>query len=174
MTSNKRALCGLYPRHIEVPALIVTSAVTLWFGLTMPVIVFEQLVFWKDAFSVLGGIQNLIREKQLVLAGVIFLFSAIFPVVKLTALSFLWFLRLADAQRLKALEWVERMGKWSMVDVFVLAIVIVLTKATPLTKAEPRAGLYVFSLSVILSMATAMRIGSLAKQHTGHKTAPGA
>lgn len=141
--------------------------VTLGIGLTMPVIAFEQLVFWKDSYSVLGGIQNLFHEKQYVLAAVIFLFSVVFPVIKLLALSVLWFRRYSGDQRLKMLQWVERMGRWSMVDVFVLAIVIVLTKTTPLTKAEPRMGLYVFAGSVLLSMVTAMRINFLAGQTSG-------
>ena len=88
----------------------------------------------------------------------------LFPTVKLLSLTGLWFYPLSDAQRLKAIEWLSKLGRWSMVDVFVLAIMIVLTKTSPLTKAEPRIGLYIFAAAVVLSMVAAMRVEALAKK----------
>ena len=122
MVDTKKSLFNLYPSHMEVPVLIAGSVTALVFGLQLPVITMQQFVFWKEAFSVLRGVQNLFQEKQYALALIIFIFSVIFPTVKLLSLGAVWFCRWSDADRIKALEWISKLGKWSMVDVFVLAV----------------------------------------------------
>jgi paraquat-inducible protein A len=55
------------------------------------------------------------------------------------------------------------LGKWSMLDVFVIAVTIVIVKVGgSFAKAEPRPGLYVFSLAVFLSMILTGRVHKLA------------
>ena len=49
-----------------------------------------------------------------------------------------------------------------MLDVFVVAITIVITKISGLVEAEAHVGIYVFAVSVILSMIATMRIEKLA------------
>ncbi len=49
-----------------------------------------------------------------------------------------------------------------MLDVFVVAILIVLVKLGPLAKIEPQPGLYWFSAAILVSMITSMYVDSLA------------
>jgi len=46
--------------------------------------------------------------------------------------------RLPEVQRQKLLHWLGILGKWSMLDVLVVAILIVLVKLGPLAKVEAR------------------------------------
>ena len=51
-----------------------------------------------------------------------------------------------------------------MLDVFVVAILIVLVKLGPLAKVEPQSGVYVFCAAIVVSMVTSMYVESLAKK----------
>lgn len=50
-----------------------------------------------------------------------------------------------------------------MLDVFIVAILIVLVKIGPLAKVEPRTGVYFFSAAIAASMLTTMYIDRLAR-----------
>jgi paraquat-inducible protein A len=85
-------------------------------------------------------------------------------VIKFVALSVIWAIRLPEKRREKMLHWLGILGKWSMLDVLVVAILIVLVKLGPLAKVEPQKGVYVFALAILLSMITTMYVEYLAKK----------
>ncbi|MEN8198342.1 MAG: paraquat-inducible protein A, partial [Pseudomonadota bacterium] len=79
--------------------------------------------------------------------------SMVFPVVKLAAALFVW-LRL-DATSTKArryLGFMQSLGRWSMVDVFVVALSVVAIKVSLISDVEVHAGVYVFSAAIFLSI----------------------
>ena len=53
-------------------------------------------------------------------------------------------------------------GRWSMLDVFVAAMLVVVIKLSLISDVEIHAGLYVFIAAVILSMVAVRRIATLA------------
>lgn len=163
MGNTHRTLQAYYPRCVDVPAFLLVSSALLGVGLTQPLIYVTQLTFWKSSYSVLTGIQDLWRQDDYFLAGIIFLFSVIFPIVKLATLSVVWVVPLTHAQRIQTLRWLGFLGKWSMLDVFIVAITIVVVKLKAFTQVEPRIGVYLFSAAVFLSMVATMRIEHLAR-----------
>ena len=160
-----QSLEDLYPSQTAVvPAAILLSLCLLLTGLSLPLLHAQQLVFWKNTYSVWTGIVALWQEQERELAALLFFFSIIFPVVKLGALAVLWFMRLPAEHRARLLHWLGILGKWSMLDVFVVAILIVLVKLGPLAKVEPRIGVYVFAAAIACSMLTTMHIERLARR----------
>ena len=103
------------------------------------------------------------HANELLLAAVLFFFSIVFPFIKLAALLVIWFVRLPAEKRQELLHWLGILGKWSMLDVFVVAILIVLVKLGPLAKVEPRVGVYVFAAAILFSMLTTMYIDRLGR-----------
>ncbi|MDD3295812.1 MAG: paraquat-inducible protein A [Candidatus Omnitrophica bacterium] len=158
------SLFQIYPRTygIILLLLIMLSGSLLIAGLFMPVLTFKEMAWFKTTFSVLSGIQNLWQEKQPFLALIIVLFSVIFPVIKLFALAWLWLAKLSSKRRMVIIERLELLGKWSMLDVFVVAVTVVAVKLGFLIKARPRAGIYVFASSIILTMFIMMWLSKLA------------
>ncbi len=134
-----------------IPLLLLLSLIILLLGLSMPVMRMQQLVFWKEDFTILHGVGALLSQGDYLLGTILFLFSICFPVLKLSALLYLWFRPLTQMQRQQALDWLHRLSKWSMLDVFVIAILIVLSKSGAGFKIEPRIGLYLFAIAVIAS-----------------------
>jgi len=76
------SLKNIYPRNFLIPLALLTAVILLILGLVLPVMTLKQLAFWKNTFSVLTGIQSLFVEKHCILAGIILLFSVIFPIFK--------------------------------------------------------------------------------------------
>lgn len=153
-----------HPKNLLIPLALMASACLLVFGLFLPIITLKELVFWKHTFSVITGIQNLFAEGHWVLALIIFLFSILFPIGKLIILFQVWFSELTERQRQLYVHWIGVLGKWSMLDVFVVAITIVITKISTFAKAEPRVGLYFFGISIMLAMLITERIERLMKK----------
>lgn len=140
------------------------SFVLLLFALSMPLMNVEKMVFGKNEYSVVAGVRGLWEQGQYVLAIVLFFFSIVFPIFKLAALGFIWIVRLTETRRQAVLHWLGILGKWSMLDVFVVAILIVLVKLGPLAKVQPQRGIYWFAAAILPSMITSMYVDSLAQK----------
>jgi len=153
-THPSSSLRELYPKKIGIPILIVLSAILLIGGLCFPLMNVEKMVFWKNDYSVLTGILGLFNVKEYFLSIILLFFCLIFPVVKIITLWILWVSEFDDATRNKVLEWLGLLGKWSMLDVFVVAILIVAVKLGPMASVTPRPGIYIFCLAIIMSIVT--------------------
>ncbi len=158
-----RSLFQAHPKRWDVVVLLVVSAALLVTGLRLPILTVRQ-VWAKNTFSVVSGIQSLYQEKQYFLALIIFFFSLVFPIVKLLVLTVLWLVRLSDTQRQRILHWLSALGKWSMLDVFVVAVIIVTVKLGVLASAKPEIGIYYFGSSILLTMVATAIQNSLAKK----------
>jgi paraquat-inducible protein A len=103
------------------------------------------------SFSLVSGIIHLFRDGDLFVGGVILLFSVVFPAAKLATLGLGFRADGNIAERHLAL--LEQLGKWSMLDVFVVAALVVCFKGFPGgSHVQVEWGIYVFAGSVVLSM----------------------
>lgn len=152
--SQRKSLQQLYPKRAYLLLLIVISAIFLFIGLNLPVLTVRKL--WeKNTFSILSGIANLWNGRYYFLAVIIFFFSIVFPIIKLATLFIIWSVRLKDEQRKWLLYCLEALGKWSMLDVFVTAVIIVSIKLGALASAKAENGIYYFAISILLAMLVA-------------------
>jgi len=163
MHTDLYSLNQIHPKRYYIPVSLFLAALLLIFGLYLPVITIKELIFWKTTFSIITGIQSLFLEGHYFLAAIILLFSVCFPILKLTTLFYIWFSPVSDTFRSKVIEWMGILGKWSMLDVFVVAIMIIITKISKFASAEARIGIYFFGTSVILAMTATEKIHRLLK-----------
>ncbi|OOZ38768.1 hypothetical protein BOW53_14320 [Solemya pervernicosa gill symbiont] len=143
-----------FPRHATLlQTLIGIALVALIFGLLAPIVTLEKFYLFENTFSVLSGVQQLWREGQIFLFCIITLFSVIMPFLKLGVLMLLVVMKEGDGARLQRyLQWMHLYGKWSMLDVFVVALLVVSVKLGAIANVDMRYGLYAFTLSVVLTM----------------------
>lgn len=111
--------------------------------------------------TIIGGVVQLLQMGSWPVAAVIFVASVIVPVGKLFALSWLCLavrrsgeLRAQSRTRLYRLT--EFIGRWSMVDVFVVAILVALIRAGSLMSITPGPAALAFGAVVVLTMLAAM------------------
>lgn len=163
MSNQYSSLLKTYPKYWGIPVVLACSGGCLVAGLILPAITLKELIFWTNTFSVLTGIQSLFDEGHYFLGLVIMLFSIFFPIFKLIILSMVWFFELPSGKREFYVHWLGVLGKWSMLDVFVVAVTIVITKISGLAKANAEIGIYFFGISVALAMIVTERIERLIK-----------
>ncbi len=121
--------------------------------LTGIVRVFKPHLGETKELSLLSGLLSLLDSQEYFIAVVIALFSVVFPLWKLGAI---WSgIENLDGTRplSRELRFIERLGKFSMLDVYLLACVFAALKALPGgSQIHLRWGLVAFTLSVLLSV----------------------
>lgn len=160
-------LSGGHRRWI-VGLLLVGSIVLLVAGWITPIMTVEAFVFIGDKVSILDTVWRLLENGEVFLFVVLTVFSILFPIGKLMLALYLWFL--APVTRpgfLRTLSWIETLGKWSMLDVFVVALVVVALQISIVSDVALHAGIYLFTLAVTLSIGTVSYIAALAKRVAG-------
>jgi paraquat-inducible protein A len=138
-------------RRFLLSLAIIGASVCLALGITLPIIRLTKYVFWTTEHSLLSTVQSLIKDGQYFLGITVFVFSILFPIVKLLYLLLISTLPQSEVVRLRpqlrALEW---LGKWSMHDVLVLALTIFFIKSQGLYDAASLWGVYFFTAGVLL------------------------
>lgn len=133
-----------------VPTLLITAFLLFGTGIFFPFFHVKKFWMFNDAVSVVGGIITLFREGEYFLFAILGLFTLVFPCAKLGLLAITWLERAHDLSRVRKLHgWVSTLGKWSMLDVFVVAILIVAMKSAAVAEIHIGFGLYLFTFSVI-------------------------
>lgn len=111
--------------------------------------------------TIVGGIVELIEMGSLPVALVILVASVIVPIGKLLALAWLCLMAprahaLKAPVRTRLYRITEFIGRWSMVDIFVVAILVALIRAGNLMAVEPGPAAVAFGSVVVLTMLAAM------------------
>ena len=143
--------------------LLLGSVALLLAGWLLPVMTVETLFIFEDEVSILAACYRLLENGDFLLFTVVTVFTIIFPTAKLT-LAYLALRRInrAGSGLLRAVQWIETVGKWSMLDVFVVALVVVVIKMSAVSDISIEPGLYVFIAAVVASMLVVRRICRLA------------
>lgn len=148
--------------------LLVAALALLGVAWTLPLMTVRTLVLWQDEISLLDTALALTRQGEWLLSTVIVLFALVAPSAKLLTALMVWYRIDPRRPRLpRLLAWLDLLGRWSMLDVFVAALLIVGIKATAVSDVIVHAGLYVFVAAVVLSIALTQRLRVLAARATG-------
>ncbi len=141
--------------------LTLSAGVCLVLGLTLPVLKLTRLYFWTDTHSILSILYALWAGGEIFLGSVVFVFSILFPAFKLIYIGMAGTLAPFDpAQRGRWFKRIGWLGKWSMLDVLILALLVFYAKATEFADAVTLPGVYFFAASVFLTMIANGLIGS--------------
>ena len=110
--------------------------------------------------TIIGGVITLLGHGSYGIALVIFVASVMIPVGKFLAIAFLAIsaqrgTTSPSRQRMGLYEIVEYIGRWSMIDVFVVAILSSLVQLNALASVTPGPAALFFGLSVIFTMLSA-------------------
>lgn len=140
-------------------ALLVTS-VMLYLPANILPIMITDLLGDKNALDDPGRVIAL-GEGSYPVAGVIFIASIMVPTLKMIAIAWLcWDAKghgKRDSERMHLIyEVVEFVGRWSMIDVFVIAVLSALVRMGGLMSIYPAMGALMFALVVIMTMFAAM------------------
>lgn len=140
-------------RGIAVNVLLLLALGLLFFGLQAPILTLEKFYIFSNTVSLLSGLQQLAREAEWGLFVLVSAFSVLFPILKILMLFLIWNFDPSQGERHRRhLRWLGTYGKWSMLDVFVVALLVVSVKLGSLAEARVEIGIYAFAASVVLTM----------------------
>lgn len=110
--------------------------------------------------TIISGVLALANSGSLMVATIIFVASICIPITKFViiaglalSLHFDWDMSEHSRQRLHALT--EFIGRWSMIDVFVVAVLAALIQLGAVLTINPGVGINAFALSVVFTMLAA-------------------
>ena len=140
-------------------ALLITACL-LYIPANLYPIMFTDQLGKSEGSTILGGVILLIHHDAIPVALVIFLFSVMVPIGKLLSMFYLvWTVkrhsRVTPRQRTVMYQVTEFVGKWSMVDVFVVAILAALVHLGGLLAIRPGIAALSFAGVVIVTMIAA-------------------
>ena len=155
---------------VAVNLLLLAALLLLGYGLQAPILTLEKFYLFSNSVSLLSALEQLADEGEWGLFGLIGLFSVVFPVIKILLLLAVWNLdRASGTAHQRRLHWLGVYGKWSMLDVFVVALVVVSVKLGALAEARVEIGIYAFAASVVLTMLLSSWIGHHATDPDNHE-----
>ena len=128
-----------------------------WLRLIAPEMLAEQIV----TYSLLGGILKLIETGDLWIGLILLAFSVCFPTVKLAVMAYANEVVRRGGTGGLPLRLAHHAGKFSMLDVTVLGLFILVIKGLP-GRSELRLewGIWAFTASVLLSLVASLLLAS--------------
>ena len=156
----------------------LSALLMLIFGLTTPIMMVTihkeveylgDVVLSFESKGVVGSVIKLFENGDAVVALVILLFSVVIPLTKMFSMLFVSLFmdsRFAHG----VVKFFKMIGKWSMVDVFVVAtfLVFLTVNKGDVSRAEVEVGLYFFLAYVIVSMLVSLSADKMLHQRRVH------
>ncbi|MEZ5648889.1 MAG: paraquat-inducible protein A [Alphaproteobacteria bacterium] len=144
---------------------LVVNLLLLLTAYALPLMTIRRVFLFSETYSFIGTLTILTEQQEWGLALILLVFSFIFPIAKLALALLIWFVLERKTARLsKIVTIVDQMGKWSMIDVVVVALIVVSIKSSFITSVAVHPGIYLFSGAVLLSTILMARIGWLARR----------
>ena len=107
-------------------------------------------MFMSDPYtcSLVGSVVLMWTHHLLLIALLILSFSIVFPFFKLTMLFYTWFFCTDKERQQKNITLVGPLGKWSMLDIFMTVILLVMTNDQFLITSTLKIGVYFFLCAI--------------------------
>jgi paraquat-inducible protein A len=149
------------PDSIQRAWALLIAAYALYLPANLLPIMETRSLFGAQQDTILSGVVYLWSSGSWVLALVVFIASVAVPLLKLLSLTMLligvqrrW--RRQPLQRVRLYRFLELIGRWSMLDVYVVTILVALVQVQSLALIRPGAGVLAFAAVVVLSMLATM------------------
>ena len=138
-------------------ALFVPGIILPMFTLSMDMLVnvagagFNSELIDKE-LSILNTVSELLQDDRILVAVLIFVFSALIPISKAILLCIAYFIKTASHQK-QISNFVSVIGKWSMADVFVVAVFLAVL-STNHTESAQQHELSFFGMSFAFELSS--------------------
>jgi paraquat-inducible protein A len=137
-------------------AAAAAALVLYWPAILLPILRIHQFGFHHES-SLLGGTIELLRHGNWFVGLVVLLFSIVLPLVKIVLLLELSLVGLMHRHH-KALTYrvMESLGKWSMMDVMLLAFMVMLVKLGEMVEFQFGPAVWAFVFCVAMSIIASL------------------
>jgi len=143
-------------------AFLIASVILYIPANTLTVMRTDSL-FGREDHTILGGVVDLWNGGSWDLAVIVFVASIVVPILKMLALALLAISvqrrsRWRQHDRARLYRMLEAVGHWSMLDVFVVALLVGLVRFHSVAEVLPGPGIAAFGAVVVLTMLSSMSL----------------
>ena len=136
------------------------SAALLYIPANLLPVMYTRTFFSEDSDTIMSGVISLLQEGSWPLALLVFVASIVVPLLKLLAMSWLLWCIVRKSpghplQRSKLFRLVEFIGRWSMLDVYAIALLVALVQIRSLANIRVGIGALAFCAVVVLTLLAA-------------------
>jgi paraquat-inducible protein A len=165
MASNSALITNHRRAGLTVLLMLLAALACFFAGIFLPFTAVTKLWLFDNQISVLHGLKVFWNAGELFLFLILLVFTICFPLVKINALIALWLHPGLTADQAKAFyKFVSHLGKWSMLDVFVVAILVLTLKSSSVASIRVGSGFFLFFVSVMLTQFSSVWTGHIAAQ----------
>ena len=137
-------------------ALALAAFILYWPAMLLPILRIERLGHHHES-SILWGTLELLRHGSWFVGIIVLLFSVVFPLVKIVLLLELSLLEIFQRHhKSTTYRLMEYAGKWSMMDVMLLAFLVMLVKLGSLVEFHVGPAVVAFVMCVGMSMLASL------------------
>ena len=145
------------PYSLQRTVAYLAAAVLLYIPANTLPVMETASVLGKVEHTILGGIAELWHTGSWELAAIVFIASIAVPILKIGALTLLvatayFRSRWRQVERARLYRLVQTVGHWSMLDVFVVVILVGMVRFGAFASVRPEAGLLAFGAVVVATM----------------------
>lgn len=149
------------PYSLQITAALLLTAGILYIPANVYPMMITTALGQSHASTIIGGMMELWQHGSAPIAVVIFVTSVMVPILKMLALMLLsWLAKhpgpLNALQKTRLYYLTELIGRWSMVDVFVVAMMVAIIQSGNLISVLPGPAALAFCAVVITTMLAAM------------------
>ena len=148
------------PRSLAVTASLVITAALLYIPANVLPVMRTHTFFSDDDDTIMSGVISLAHSGSWPVALLVFFASIVVPLLKLIALGEILIAVTRKSvrnpqQRSRLFRLVEFVGRWSMLDVFAMSLLVALVQIQSLAPVQVRPAALAFAGVVVLTMLAA-------------------
>ena len=153
-------LHSVHPYSVQKTLALLIAATVLYIPSNLLPIMTTTSLGQESTDTLFSGVVHLIQSGDIPIAMVVFFASIVVPVAKLLVMAYLiWNVSVSfsgDPKQMARLYRItEFVGRWSMIDVFVVTTLVTLVQFGLLANIEPGGALLCFASVVVLTMLAA-------------------
>jgi len=153
------------PKSISRTWAFLIASIIMYIPANIMPIMTVQNMGKGDPHTIIGGIVVLIYEGMLPIAFVVFVASLLVPLLKMIGIALLlisvqhsW--QVTPRHRTKMYRIIEFVGRWSMLDIFMISILVAMVDFGGIAKVYAGTGAIAFAAVVVLTMLASISFDS--------------
>jgi paraquat-inducible protein A len=148
------------PHSLAITAALLACAAALYVPANLLPVMYTRTLFDNEQDTIMSGVLVLLHSGSWPIAVLVFVASIVVPLLKIIALSVLLFSAWRRspqrrAQRSELFRMIEFIGRWSMLDVYAISLLVALVQIRTLAFVSVGWGALCFAAVVVLTLVAA-------------------
>jgi paraquat-inducible protein A len=144
------------PHSLAVTAALIACAAALYIPANVLPVMYTRTIFDDERDTIMSGVLVLLHSGSWPIAVIVFIASIVVPLLKIAALAVVTFSAWRRStgrreQRSELFRMVEFIGRWSMLDVYAISLLVALVQIRSLANVAVGWGALAFGAVVVLT-----------------------